>query len=831
MTHLRADLRFAFRLLAKSPVATAVSALSLALGIGGTTAIFSFIDALLLHPLPAIGAVHELVAVEGIHAKDPGRFQMLSFADYSDYAGRHDLVRSLAAAADCDVSLTNQGPAERLSGLAVSANYFEVLRLAPAAGRLFSPADENAPITVLGYGLWQRQFARDPRTVGSAVTLNGKSVTVVGIAPAGFFGTDLAKRREVWLPLGAYPALAAGILVPFSGKHDRTEEWLQVIGRLAPSATLARAQGAFDAAAHGLAAAYPATNTGRGVRLLPLAVVALGPEANARSLVAGFAARLMAVVLVVLAVAVLNLAGLLLVRAVSRRREIAIRMSLGADRRRLIRQFFVEGLVLAFLGAVLGIALAASGVILLRHIAPPVELAVREFTLSGRVLGFGLLVSLATCLIFAFAPVVQAVRTDIVAALRGAAPRLRRLRVGLREILVGLQVAAAFAIMIAAGLFVRTLGTLWSVPTGFDPAHVLASTVDLAPAGYTGTRVPAFYEGLLDRLRHLPGVVDASMVSALPVMGADLEVDLGVSVVGEPAETRNGTDSSPAVRHVLVGSRFFKTAGMRLLRGRDFGPEDGSEGAGAVIVNETAARLLSPGRDVLGRALLLAQTKAPFTIVGVVADATYSSLKEKRRRPILYLAHAQSGMSFIGKLLAPQMTLLVRTTGDPRRLLGAVREQVREADPKLPIFGAATLDDLLGATVAIETQSAAFYGGLGLAAAALALLGLYGTITRSVAEQTREIGIRAACGATPNDVRRRILVRSGVLTLSGMAAGGAVAVLARRIVAHQLYGVDVYDTATWFTISVAFLCFALLVSALPASRAAAIDPVRAMNYE
>ncbi len=830
MTHLRADLRFALRLLAKSPVATAISAVSLALGIGGTTAIFSFIDALLLHPLPAIGAVHELVAVEGTHAKDPSRWRMLSFADYRDYAGRHDLARSLAAAADCDVSLTNRGPAERLSGLAVSANYFEVLRLAPAAGRLFSPADENAPIVVLGYGLWQRQFARNPRTIGSAVTLNGKSVTVVGIAPIGFFGTDLAKRREVWLPLGAYPALAAGILVPFSGKHDRTEEWLQVIGRLAPGTTLARAQGAFDAAAHGLAAAYPATNTGRGIRLLPLAAVALGPETNARPLVAGFAARLMAVVLVVLAVAVLNVAGLLLVRAVSRRREIAIRMSLGADRWRLIRQFFVEGVVLAFLGAVLGIALAAWGVILLRHIAPPVELTVREFSLSGRVLGFGLLVSLATCLIFAFAPVVQAVRTDIVAALRGAAPRLRRLRVGLRDLLVGLQVAAAFAIMIAAGLFVRTLGTLWSVPTGFDPAHVLASTVDLAPAGYTGTRVPAFYEGLLDRLRHLPGVVDASMVSALPVMGGDLEVDLGVSVVGEPAESRNGTDSSPAVRHVLIGSRFFKTAGMRLLRGRDFGPADGSEGAGAVIVNETAARLLSPGRDVLGRALLLAQTKAPFTIVGVVADATYSSLKEKRR-PVLYLAHAQSGMSFIGKLLAPQMTLLVRTTGDPRRLLGAVREQVREADPKLPIFGAATLDDLLGATVAIETQSAAFYGGLGLAAAALALLGLYGTITRSVAEQTREIGIRAACGATPNDLRRRILIQSGLLTLSGMTAGGAVAALARRIVAHQLYGVDVYDTPTWFTTSVAFLCFALLVSALPASRAAAIDPVRAMHYE
>jgi putative ABC transport system permease protein len=829
MAHLCADIRFAFRRLVKSPVVSLVSVFSLALGIGGTVAVFSLVDALLLRPLPAVGSLDDLVAVGGVHQREPDHLQMLSFADYLEYAGHREAVRGLAAMAGCDLTLTGQGPAERISGLAVSGEYFAVLRLVPARGRLFSRGDE-APMAVLGYSLWQRQFGRDAKTVGSVVTLNGKRVTIVGIAPKGFAGTDLATRAEVWIPLGAYSEIAAGLLTPFSGKHDRTQEWLSVIGRLSPGTSIRHAQVAFSLAAKRLAGAYPVTNAQRGIRIVPLREAALGPQERSRSLMLGFAARLMAVVALVLAVAALNVASLLLGRALARRREIAIRVSLGANRGRLIQQLLAEGLVLAFLSALAGIAVAGVAITILPRIKLPVSLAVREFSLSGRVLAFALLLSCATCLVFALVPALQPARTQVAPALRGEAPRVRRWRAGLREVLVGLQIAAAFLILAAAGLFLRTLERLGSISPGFDPSHVLATTIDLAPAGYKGVQVTAFYANLLDRLRRLPGVVDASMVSAFPVMGADLEVDLGVLPAGQTAQGGTGAASWPAVRHVLVGDRFFTTVGMHLERGRDFNHDDSAAAAGAVILNEAAARALWPRSDALGQELRLTQTPNPFTVVGIVSDATYSSLKEKRR-PVLYLAHAQSGRSFIGGIMAPQMTLLVRTPGDLPSMLGAIREALRELDPRLPVFGTSSLRELLGATIAIERQAAALCGGLALVTMALAMLGLFGSLTRSIVERTREIGIRVACGATPGNVRHLLLARSAMITLGGVAAGLAIGIPASSLVASQLYGVNAHDATTWFLTVAAVFGFALLVSAIPASRAAAIEPVRAMKYD
>lgn len=318
------------------------------------------------------------------------------------------------------------------------------------------------------------------------------------------------------------------------------------------------------------------------------------------------------------------------------------------------------------------------------------------------------------------------------------------------------------------------------------------------------------------------------MASALPVMGGDLEVELTVTPEGQQPALAGTDSASPSVHHVLVGSHYFRTVGMKILRGRDFGPEDDLSGD-AVIVNQTAARRLWPGRDALGRRLRLTQTEIPFTVVGIVADSTYASLKEKRV-PCLYLSHAQSDKSFIGSLLAPQMTLLVRTTGEPLHLLGAVRETVRAMDPRLPVFQATTLEDLLTSTMAVERQAAALYSGLALTAMALALLGLYGVLTHAVVERTREIGVRVACGATPEEVRRLVLRRSAFLAACGVAAGLAIGVPATRIVASQLYGVGAYDPATWLLAVLFLVGAALLVSAAPARRAARIDPVRALKY-
>jgi putative ABC transport system permease protein len=824
MTDLLHDIRFAIRLLRKSPGLAAIAVASLALGIGATTAVFSLMDALLLRPLPAVHAPSEVVSVVGINARAPERWMMLSWGDYVDYASRTDVISGLAAVARCDVSLISGRLAERVSGLAVSPGYFSVLGLRPALGHLFSSLDEQDSVAVLGFDLWHRSFGANPKLIGSPILVNGKSLIVVGIAPEGFWGTEIGTRREIWFPLRSYSRISTGAFAPLTGRQDRKQPWLNAIGRLAPGISVAKAQSVLDAVAKNLAATYPDTNAGRGARVLPLTEIALGK--GMRPLVLGFTARLMTVVALVLAVAAINIAGLLLARWLARRREIAVRLSLGAGWRRLVRQLFVEGLVLGLLGTVAGTFLARVSLPLLGRIELPASLAVRDLQISGRVLAFAVLVSLVSSLVFALLPAIQTVRFALMPALRG---RTTRGRFGLREILVGLQVALAFLVMIASGLMLRTLANLRSIDPGFDPAHVLVFSIDLSSAGYEGPRVAAFYQDLLERLRHVPGVRAASMAAALPVMGGDLQVDLTVSPEDGPM-SRVGEDSQPAVRHVLVGSHFFEAAGMKLLQGRDFGSEGEPASTGEVILNETAARLLWPGQSPLGHRVKLAQTETPFSVVGVASDATYSTLKEKAV-PVLYLAHSQAQKSFIGPLLASGMTLLVRTSGEPRQVLGAVRKTVHGMDPLLPVFSVSTLEELLDATIGVERQATFLYGCLALVAMALALLGLYGVVSNAVAERTREIGVRVTCGATPGEVRRLVIGRSALLAVAGVLAGLAAAVPASRIVQGQLYGVKTDDPLTWLVTPLVLIGAAVWVSTVPARRAARIDPVVALRAD
>jgi len=818
------DIRFAVRLLRKNPLLSVIAVASLALGIGATAAVFSLADALLFRPLPAVQRSSELIAVSGFSVHSPERERELSWSDFQDYSKRTDVVSGLSATAACDVSLTSGGLPERISGLAVSPNYFEVLGLRPARGRLFSPAEGAESLAILGFGLWHRRFGADPKVIGSPIFLNGRSVTVVGIAPEGFRGTDFGPRREIWFPLSSYSRIVKGAMAPLTGQQDRKHPWLNVVGRLASGATVARARNVLGTVAQNLAAAYPESNAELGVRVLPLDEMALGPELRPEIL--GFTARLMVVVALVLAVAAINVAGLLLARGLARGREIAVRLSLGASRSRLIRQLFVEGLVLGLLGMVGGILLAAASRPLLEHLELPEDVPVQDLAISGNVIGFTVLVSLASCLIFALLPAIQTVRTAFMPTLRGKAPRGRLLRLGLDDLLVGLQIAFALLIMIAAGLMFRTLSNLESIDPGFDPKHVLVFSIDLAAAGYEGPRAAIFYQELLERLQHVPGVRAASMAAALPVMGADLLVTL--SVVPEDGPMSKVREASqPGVHHVLVGSHFFETVGMKLLQGSDFRPD---AKPGTVIVNESAARLLWPGLNPIGRRLRLAETKAPFSVAGVVADATYGNLKEKAV-PVLYLAHSQYQQSFVGSLLAAQMTLLIRTSGEPRQVLGVVRKTVRGMDPLLPVFHVSTLDELLASTIGVERQAAALYGGLAVVAMALALLGLYGVVSNSVAERTREIGIRMTCGATPGAVRRLVVGRSALLAVIGVVAGLAAAAPASRIVQSQLFGVKADDSITWLVTSLVLIGAAVGISTIPARRAARIDPVVALRYE
>lgn len=818
------DLHFALRQLRNKPVFAIVATLSLGLGIAATTAGFALFDGLLLNPLPALHAPEDLVLLRASDTTKPERLRPLSFANYLDYARSAENLAALAASADCDLTLSGDRPAVRLKGSAVSVSFFTTLGITPTHGRLFAPGDEEGQLAVLSHHFWQREFGGDPGVLGSTLTINGLSFTVIGVAAAKFTGLDLTDRRDVYLPLGTYSSVVKGVMVPFSGQTDRQQQWLDVVGRLAPGIGLRQASQGFAVLAENLAVAYPETNAERRLRVMPLEDQVFGE--GRRASLESFVARFVAIMTLVLIAATVNVAGLLLARGMARRQEFALRASLGCGRAQLLRQLFVEGLCLALLGAVAGTVLAWLAIPLFDRLLLPVDLRALALAPSPRILGAAALGAVASSLIFSFFPLAAALRLDLVAALRGEAARSRRRRFGARELLAGVQVGMALLVLLAAGLMLRTVAQLRSIPVGFDPARVLVASVDLAPAGYEGPAVDAFYSELMERLRALPGVREASMASAIPLMGGEMMVDLGVTPEGaDPATGQQG------MRHALVGTGFFRTVGIELLEGRDFESRDTAASLGVVVLNEAGARLLWPEGSAVGRRLFLLQSETPFEVIGVVADTAYGALVEEERPPVVYLAHAQASKSFIGNLLAPGMSLLVRTEEEPRGLVALIRGLVREMDPRLPVHRVATLAGLLAKETGIERQAAVLYGTLAIVAVAMSLLGLYGLLMQLVLERTRELGVRIALGARPGDLHGLVLRRSLTVTLAGLALGVAAGLAGGKLIASQLYGVEATDPLTWTLAVGGMLTLALLTGSLPARRAARVEPVAALKSE
>lgn len=827
MANLIRDLRFACRSLAKNPVISAAVVAALALGIGANTVVFSLIDTLLLRPVPGLHAPDELVAVFTTRPVEDERVRVLrqsSHADYLDYR-RSGVFSGLAAHTEFTLSLTHEGASERLTALAVSDDYFAVLGVKGALGRLLAPGGDASAGAVVSHGLWRRRFGGDPDLVGRTIHLNGRGVTVIGVTPRGFRGTSRVESPDVWVSLGVFRDIATGIYARFYGQEDRRETWLQLTGRLAPGVTPAAARSALEVVARNLAATYPETNEKRGVAVLPLTEAALG--AGRRHEVLHYSGLLMTVVGVVLLVACLDVASLLSARALARRREIAVRLSLGASRVRLVRLLASESLVLALAGGTAGVALAGALLPLVERLRLPVK-ADFHLALDGRLLAFAFLVSLASALVFGLAPAIRWARADLVAALRREVPARRRLRLGAGDALVAVQVALALVVLIGSGLMVRTLANLGAIDPGYDPQRTLVASLDVAPAGYEGARVNAFYDELLARVRALPGVEAVSMASALPMVGAEMSVELGVFPEDGPAAVEGA--ETPVARHALVGGGYFETLGMKLLRGRDFAPRDTSAAPGVVIVNETMARRLWPHQSPLGRRLSLYESGGAFEVIGVVSNAKYGGLKEEPQ-PVVYLYHGQQEKLFLGPLLAPSMTLIVRARGEPRSVLPALRRTVAAMDPQLPVFNVRTLPEILSSAVVIERQVTSLFSAFALLAVMLVTVGLYALMSQSVARRRREIGIRMACGAPPAAVGRLVLVRGAAICGAGVVLGFAAAAVAGRAVASYLYGVTAADPSTWAATSVGLVVVTLWVSAVPARRAARIDPVTVLREE
>jgi predicted permease len=816
MRTLFQDLRYGLRMLLRSPGFTVVGVASLALGIGVNTAIFSLVNAVLIRPVPVV--------------REQGRVVWLrapsSYPDYLDYREQARSFEGMAAITGTrEFSLTRGGEPELIKGEFVSTNYFDVLGVGAQLGRVFSEEEGRSPtpVVVISQHLWRTRFDSDSTIVGRQISLNGLGFTVIGVAPEKFIGTEVGLNRELWLPLSMEPSLNPPVAGRMDGGgkdslHWRESHWLEVFARLKSGVTREQA----GAELTGIARRVAETGAGRvdaeTLRRVQLLKMSGGMDPSDREEALPIVGIMMTVVALVLLVACANIAGLLVARAAVRRRETAIRQALGAGRARLVRQWLTESVLLGVLGGAFGLLLALWANDLMISYAQATPLASLDLRLDYRVLIFTLAVSVAAGIVFGLAPALQASRIDIVTALKTEdAARAGTRRSRLRAAFVTAQLMLSVVLLVGAGLFIRSLMSAHSIDPGFRVERALTVPVDLGLLRYKAAEGRNFYRELLTRIEAQPGVERASLVRF-----AQLGFSFAQGQVVAEGRAQPGEEGTSAGFNV-VGPRYFQTMGTQLMRGRDFTEAD-REGAPAVaVVNETLAQMLWPGEDPLGKRLSFEGPQGPFLeVVGVARDGKYRSLGD-RPRPYFYQPLFQS--------YEPKMTLVVRTSGDPLSVAGAVREQLRALDPNLPVADVKTLAEQFDLSLLPARVAAWTLGGFGLLALALAAIGIYGVVSFSVAQRTREIGVRMALGARGGDVLRLVLGEGLLVIGVGLLAGLLLALAATRVVAGFLYGVGATDPLTFAGVPILLGAVALAASYIPARRATRVDPMVALRHE
>lgn len=823
MLRLMKEIRVVLRSLTRSPGYFVVVAGSLALGIGANTAIFSLLDAILLKPLPGLTDADELAAVYSSQGEKP--YGSTSYPDYLDFLDSDGGLSGLAVFADLQFSMAVDGPSERIDGMIVSNDYFSVLGIRAAQGRLFRDGESDYRVVVLADRLWRLGFGGDPRIIGRDIRLNGTDLTVIGITPPGFHGIDRISSPEAWVPMEIFREVVTGSMVQFDPLEARGESWFQMVGRRAPGVSLEQVRSRLSAVAHELEQAWPGTNAGRGVTVVPLDKVISGP--GNREKVVAYSGQLMALAALVLLMTCINVSSLVLARGAARRREQVIRCSLGATRLSLVRHLMIENLALAAIGGLAGLAVARLCWPLLESMQLPADVLV-DMEPSGRVLGFALIMSVITGLTIGMVPTLRAsVGMDLISALKGEEPMPGRLRrFAFRDLLVVVQIAFALLILIGSTLLVRTLSNLQSISLGFDPEDTLMASLDLRPAGYKeAPEIGGFFRTLTERLEGRPGVESVAIAAAsLPT--SPFHVRWRVVVDGYEPQPEEKVVADLGV----VGANYFKTLRIPLLRGRDF-EFGGSGGRGVVIVNEAMARRYWPGDEPLGRTIRLAGPDGPpFEVIGLVADSKHAALREQAQ-PFVYVHHGQTTRSPITAALEPSMSILVRTEEAPMNFASTLREEVKAMAPSLPVFDIMTLEDSLSGAIRLERQAAQLFSAFALLALVLAAIGLYGVVACQVGQRTREVGVRVAMGARTSAVIRWVLLWSGSLIAGGVVVGLVAAYFLVRLLASQLYGVSLEDPTSYLMALGILGPIGLLAGLVPALRAARIDPVQALRAE
>ena len=815
LADLRQDLHYALRMLVRQPVFTLIAVITLALGIGANTAVFSFINTLFLRPL----AVHEPEQVVRLYATGEmnSRFDVFSYPNYLDLRDRSQSFAALAAHQRVSVSFSADPVSENLQGELVTGNYFTVMASKAELGRTLLPGDDEAPgaspVIVISQGMWQRRFGSAPDAVGMSVYLNGHPFTVVGVMPSSFKGSYEAMTAEFWAPMMMYQQVRPrGTEIT-----NRGWGWLSGTGRLKPEVSVEQAREELALLSAQLRQDHPNMNAQVGFELYQASPL---PESFNES-VARILQFILAIVSLVLLVTCANIASILLARLTARRREIAVRQSLGAGRSRLVRQWLTESLLLAFFGGAAGLALAwwLQGAML--TLLPP---DFSEFALAPqldwRVLAFALATVLGTGIIFGLAPALRAGRTEVVTALKegggGTAGSTHRSR--LFGFLIVFQVAASLVILVVAGLLLRSLNKIDSFDPGFNPHDILLTNIDLRRHRYNEAQGRVFYQQLTERLKRLPGAQSVTFATTVP-LGFNRD-RFGVHIDGH--QPPPGRTTFP-IDYNIVGPDYFATMGIPIQQGRAIEERDGAAGAKPVaVINATMARRFWPHEEAVGKGFQLGTRGPRIEVVGVARDSKYYSLNEEPRSFI----YGSFGSSY-----SPSVTFHVRVASKPESLTRALQREVEAIDPKVASFDTQTFDELRKGPLFPSRVMALVSGLFGALAAVLAALGLYGVISYSVSQRTHELGVRIALGARRHDILRLVLGHGMLLAGAGVVVGVGAAFAVTRFLSSLLFGVTPTDPLTFVSMAVLLIAVALAACYLPARRATRVDPMVALRYD
>ncbi|NDQ55959.1 MAG: ABC transporter permease [Acidipila sp.] len=810
METLLQDLRFAVRMLRKNIGFTAIAVLTLALGIGANTAIFSVVNAVLLRPLPYPEPNRLVFLRETLRESTSS----VAYPNFLDWREQSRTFASMGASRVDSFNLTQSGEAERLPGRMISAGWLETIGIPPALGRPIAAADDQAgasPVVMISYSLWQRRFGGDAAIVGKTIWLNGLSHTVIAVLPKTFRHYSFAPV-DVFVPIG---------LELSDARERQNHPGISVLARLKPGATVEQAHAEMNTIAARLEKQYPDTNHQRGISITPMRENILGDVQPALLV-------LLAAVALVLLIACANVSNLLLARATARQREITIRRALGASPARLIRQFLTESVLLSLAGGALGVLLA-SWTLQALHAFPPANIPrVDEIHLDGSVLGFVLLLSMFTGILFGLVPALKSAAMDLAGSLKGASGQSTGTRTHqrLRHILVVSEFALTLMLLVGAGLLVKSFATLRGIDPGYDPRGLLTVGVSLPEMKYQGRKPLDFYEDVRQRAAALPGVEAVAYTNDMPFVTDDEEP---FHVDGQPLPKQG---EFPFALEYITSPSYFAAMKTRLVEGRFYNETDTAATVPVIVIDENLASKFYQGKAV-GKYLRLSHddTTPPYQIIGVAGHAAHTSLDGPQPSPYqMYLPYQQIPETFLYQA-GRAMSLLIRAKGDPMNLAPAVRTLVRGIDADLPLYDIQTMESVVADSIAPDRFSAILLGAFAAVALLLAAAGLYGVISYSVSQRTQEIGIRMALGAKSESVLRLVLGEGLKLATTGLALGLVGSLALTRLIASQLHGVRAADPATFIGVALLLAATALAACYVPARRAMRVDPMVALRHE